>query len=88
MTSPIKLYPETTPSWLSDPVQAVPTLDDLKAAVAETYEAFERFNADREAGRDTTESHASYMCAIERQCDLNNQRFVAALKEAPVCPSI
>jgi len=85
----IELFEETTPSWFrEEAVTAVPSLEDLQAAVAATFDAFEAYDADKKASRDTTESHAAYMSAIEHQCDLSNRRFVAALQEAPICPSI
>ena len=61
------------------PVRAIPTQGDIKAAAAARYEAFERFDADRKAKRDTTESHAAYRFAINHEADVNCQRFHAIL---------
>lgn len=61
------------------PVRAIPTQSDIKAAAAARYEAFERFDADRRAQRDTTESYAAYRCAINTEMDVNCQRFHAIL---------
>lgn len=82
----IQLHPETTPSWFrEDDITPVPTREEIDAAHQASHEAFERFYADREAGRDTTESHAQYMSAIKLTCDLWFLKNQADLKGAPIC---
>lgn len=70
---------------MTSPVTAVPTREEIKAAHQASHEAFERFYADREAGRDTTESHAQYMSAIKLTCDLWFLKNQADMKGAPIC---
>ena len=78
-------YEETTPAWFREEVTPVPTRADISAAHQASHEAFERFYADREAGRDTTDSHAAYMSAIKLTCDLWFRKNQADLKGAPIC---
>lgn len=69
----------------TEPVRTVPTQQDLSDAAQASFDAFEVFYADREAGRDTTESHAAYMSAIKLTCDLWFLKNQADLKGAPIC---
>ncbi len=79
-------YDETTPSWFrEDDITPVPTREEIDAAHQASHEAFERFYADRKAGRDTTESHAEYMSAIKLTCDLWFLKNQADMKGAPIC---
>lgn len=70
---------------MTPPVTAVPTQQDLSDAAQASYDAFEVFWSEQQAGQDTTESHAAYMGAIERHAELRFQRNQALLKEAGVC---
>lgn len=83
MTLPIiPLHEETAPRWLQDSpaVRAVPTLDDLRAARDEQYEAFQLYWTERNEGKDFTESRLVYFAAMERFADLSTQRFMARMK--------
>ena len=61
------------------PIQPIPSLEDIKQAINESYEAHERWHADR-----TPENWCVYMTAIERASSLNANRFHATLMEAEI----
>tara|TARA_R100001086_G_scaffold243404_1_gene172169 strand:+ start:429 stop:647 length:219 start_codon:yes stop_codon:yes gene_type:complete len=71
---------------MTPPVTAVPTQQDLSDAAQASYDAFEAYHAAYKAGEDVTDLWATYMAAIDHAADVSNQRFVAKLKEAGVCP--
>lgn len=62
-----------------EPVQPIPTWEDIKQAINESYEAHERWHADQ-----TPENWCIYMTAIERASSLNADHFHATLMEAEI----
>ena len=63
-----------------NPITPIPSLEDIKQAINESYEAHERWHADR-----TFENWCIYMSAINRASSLNADRNHANLMEADVC---
>lgn len=65
---------------MSDPVKAIPTWEDVKQAINESYEAHERWHAEQ-----TFENWCRYMSAINRASSLNADLNHATLMEAEIC---
>lgn len=61
---------------MTAPITPVPTLEDVKQAVGDSYEAFERWHADQ-----TEENWAAYQFANNRAASLNADRLHATLME-------
>ena len=61
------------------PIQPIPTWEDIKQAINESYEAHERWHADQ-----TLENWCIYMTAIERASSLNADHFHATLMETEI----
>ena len=62
------------------PVKAVPSFEDVKQAINESYEAHERWYADK-----TYENWCIYMTAINRASSLNADRLHSTLMESDIC---
>ena len=61
-------------------IKPVPSWEDVKQAINESYEAHERWHADQ-----THENWCIYMTAIERASSLNADLNHAILMEAEIC---
>lgn len=63
-------------------VQVVPTWADVQAALEASHQAFEKYDADKKAGRDATDSFAEYMSAINHAACVGADNFYGNLMEA------
>ena len=65
---------------MTAPITPVPSWEDVKQAINESYVAHERWHADQ-----TEENWCIYMTAIERASSLNADLNHAILMETPLC---
>jgi hypothetical protein len=65
---------------MTAPTTPIPSWEDVKQAINESYEAFERWHADQ-----TEKNWEAYQFANNRAASLNADRLHATLMETPLC---